>query len=81
MVKATAAAVSHEHPWNGQTLKWLGIMLALLVGCGLASYYCHMYLESDEQDDQQESSLGGPVGRPSTTRPQAASLPHGLTVL
>src|ERR1035441_9251861 len=25
MVKATAAAVSHEHPWNGQTLKWLGI--------------------------------------------------------
>jgi hypothetical protein len=57
MVKATAAAVSHEHPWNGQTLKWLGIMLALLVGCGLASYYCHMYLESDEGDDQQESSL------------------------
>ncbi len=57
VVKATAAAVSHEHPWNGQTLKWLGIMLALLVGCGLASYYCHMYLESDEGDDQQESSL------------------------
>jgi hypothetical protein len=57
MVKATAAAVSHEHPWNGQTLKWLGIMVALLVGCGLASYYCHMYLESDEGDDQQESSL------------------------
>jgi hypothetical protein len=56
MVKATAAAVSHEHPWNGQTLKWLGIMLALLVGCGLASYYCHMYLESDEGDDQQDSA-------------------------
>ena len=62
MVKATAAAVSHEHPWNGQTLKWLGIMLALLVGCGLASYYCHMYLESDEGDDQQESALVGQVG-------------------
>jgi hypothetical protein len=62
MVKATAAAVSHEHPWNGQTLKWLGIMVALLVGCGLASYYCHMYLESDEGDDQQESALVGQVG-------------------
>jgi hypothetical protein len=62
MVKATAAAVSHEHPWNGQTLKWLGIMLALLVGCGLASYYCHMYLETDEGDDQQDSAFVGQVG-------------------
>jgi hypothetical protein len=57
MVKATAAAVAHEHPWNGRTLKWLGIMVALLVGCGLASYYCHMYLEGDDEEDQQESSL------------------------
>jgi hypothetical protein len=31
-------------------------MVALLVGCGLASYYCHMYLESDEGDDQQDSA-------------------------
>jgi hypothetical protein len=57
MVKATAAAVAHEHPWNGRTLRWLGIMVALLVGCGLASYYCHMYLEGDDEEDQQESSL------------------------
>jgi hypothetical protein len=63
VVKATAAAVSHEHPWNGRTLKWLGIMAALLVGCGLASYYCHMYLETDEGDDQQDSALTvGQVG-------------------
>jgi hypothetical protein len=55
VVKATAAAVSHDHAWNGRTLKWLGIMAALLVGCGLASYYCHMYLETDEED-QQESA-------------------------
>jgi hypothetical protein len=57
MVKATAAAVAHEHPWNGRTLRWLGITVALLVGCGLASYYCHMYLEGDDEEDQQESSL------------------------
>jgi hypothetical protein len=56
VVKATSAAVSHEHAWNGGTLKWLGIIVALLVGCGLASYYCHMYLESDEGDDQQDSA-------------------------
>ena len=56
VVKATSAAVSHEHALNGRTLKWLGIMVALLVGCGLASYYCHMYLESDEGDDQQDSA-------------------------
>jgi hypothetical protein len=56
VVKATAAAVSHDHAWNSRTLKWLGIMVALLVGCGLASYYCHMYLETDEGDDQQDSA-------------------------
>ena len=71
VVKATSAAVSHEHAWNGRTLKWLGIMVALLVGCGLASYYCHLYLESDEGDDQQDSAAslrrldvtGEPEGR------------------
>ena len=57
VVKATAAAVSHQHAWNGRTLKWVGIMVALLVGCGLASYYCHLYLETDDEDDQQESRL------------------------
>jgi hypothetical protein len=62
VVKATAAAVSHEHPWNGRTLKWLGIMVALLVGCGLASYYCHMYLETDEGDDQQDSAFMSGAG-------------------
>jgi hypothetical protein len=70
-VKATAASVSHEHPWNGSTLKWLGITLALLVGCGMATYYYHVYGESDEEDqqDSQTSSLvcpevGGPLASP-----------------
>ena len=54
-VKATAAAVSQEHPWNGRTLKWFGILLVLLVCCGLASYYCHLYLE-DEGDDQPQTN-------------------------
>ena len=60
VVKATAAAVSQEHAWNGRTLKWFGILLVLLLGCGLASYYCHLYLE-DNGDDQQDTSTS--VGR------------------
>jgi hypothetical protein len=63
VVKATSAAVSHEHAWNSGTLKWLGIVVALLVGCGLASYYCHLNLENDEGDDQQDSAFStGPGG-------------------
>jgi len=53
-VKATAAAVDGAHAWNGGTLKWFGILLALLLGCGLASYYVHVYGEDDE-DDQDDS--------------------------
>lgn len=54
VVRATMAAVAHEHAWNGSVLKWFGIMLALLVGCGLASYYYHLYGETDE-DEQQDT--------------------------
>lgn len=64
-VKATAAAVSQDRPWGGPTLKWLGIVLALLVGCGMASYYYHVYGESDETDqpDSQTSCLA-PLSTP-----------------
>jgi hypothetical protein len=55
VVKATAAAVSQDRAWNGRTLKWFGILLVLLIGCGLASYYCHLYLE-DDSDDQPDNS-------------------------
>jgi hypothetical protein len=61
VVKATAAAVSEERAWNGRTLKWMGILLVLLTGCGLASYYCHLYLE-DDGDDQQDTTTTS-VGR------------------
>ena len=60
VVKATSAAVSQDNPWNGGTLKWIGILLLLLLGCGLASYYCHVYLEDDGTD---EAPAANPVGR------------------
>jgi hypothetical protein len=55
-VKATAAAVGGANAWNGGTLKWFGILLALLVGCGMASYYVHVYGESDESDEEDMTS-------------------------
>ena len=54
-VNATKAAVSHEAPWNSSTLKWLGLTLLLVAGCGLASYYAHVYLEEDESDQDQDN--------------------------
>jgi hypothetical protein len=49
-VKATAAAVSEKQAWNRRTRKWCGVLLTLLLACGLATYYCHLYLETDEDD-------------------------------
>jgi hypothetical protein len=61
VTRATAASVSGERGWNGHTLRWLGFAVALLVACGLASYYSHLYLEDtgdeDEQSDTTVSSL------------------------
>jgi hypothetical protein len=58
-VRATQHAVENKAGWNGGTVKWFGILLALLMGCGLASYYFHIYGESDEelQDETVTSKL------------------------
>jgi len=54
-VLATAAAVSRERAWNRRTLTWAGILLLLLVGCGLASYYVHLYDEDTDDEDDDEN--------------------------
>jgi hypothetical protein len=56
IVRATSAAVAGERGWNGQSLRWLGLTLALGIGCGLASYYAHVYLEEDEDQGDEEQS-------------------------
>ena len=65
-VKATASAVSDKQAWNRRTRKWCGVLLAVLVACGLATYYCHVYLETDEegQDGGDNSALVLPVAPP-----------------
>jgi len=58
VVRATMAAAAGPSGWNGGSIKWFGILLALLLGCGLATYYYHLYAEGDdEQDDTQTSEI------------------------
>lgn len=60
IVKATAAAMSRESAWNGGTLRWTGIAVALLIACGLVSFYAHVYWEDDDQpdDSQDQGQIG-----------------------
>jgi predicted outer membrane lipoprotein len=53
VVRATAASVSGDRAWNAQTLRWLGVTLAVLAACGYASYYAHLNLEDTDDEDQQ----------------------------
>jgi hypothetical protein len=57
VVKAAAAAMAGEQPWNRATLRWAIILLALLTCCGLASYYVHLYGEQDEDEEQTQQSV------------------------
>lgn len=72
VVKATAAAVGSEAPWNGRTLKWLGLALVLLTTCGFASYYAHVYLEEDEGDQGQDSGAISLLAQPAALSLKAA---------
>ena len=67
-VKATAAAVAGGTSWNGKTLRWLGLTLLLLIGCGLASYYAHVYLEEDDSEQDQDNSAISLLNRPESRR-------------
>jgi hypothetical protein len=57
VVRATRAAVNQPTAWNGPVLRWLGLLLALLIACGAASYYYHMCCETDEDNDQNPASV------------------------
>ena len=73
-VRATMCAVAEKAAWNGGTVKWFGIMLALMAGCGLASYYFHVYGESE--DEQQEEPLTSRVSGTPSPQPFLALLWH-----
>jgi hypothetical protein len=52
IAQSAAAAVSGARAWNARSVKWLLVAVALLVGCGIASWYAHVYYEDDDQDNQ-----------------------------
>ena len=56
VVRATAASVAGDRAWNGHTVRWLGLTLALLFACGYATYYAHMYLEEADGADQEQTT-------------------------
>jgi hypothetical protein len=64
--RATAAAVAEKQPWNSRTRRWCALLLILLTACGLITYYAHVYLESDEdqQDDAVEPGVAMTISRP-----------------
>src|SRR5215831_18613881 len=56
VVRTTAASVSGERAWNGHAVRWLGLTIALLAACGYASYYAHLNLEDNDEEDQQQDT-------------------------
>src|SRR5437899_7576497 len=66
ITRAGAAAVAGERGWNVQSMKWLGLTLATLFLCGMASYYAHNNLEdSGDESDSGDATIskagfGGP---------------------
>jgi hypothetical protein len=56
IVKATAAAVSRDRAWNSGTLKWCGILLAILIACGMVTLWVHRNLEDDGNGNGESDS-------------------------
>ena len=50
-VKATAAAANGKRTWNARTLRWISIVLALALACGVVTYYYHLTEPPDDEDD------------------------------
>jgi len=53
-VKATAAAVSGQRTWNSRTLRWISIILALGLACGVVTYYYHLTEPPEDEDQPQD---------------------------
>jgi hypothetical protein len=76
VVRTAAAAAQGGNAWNAGTLKWFGILVALGIGCGLASYYVHVYGEDDEEDNQD-----GSVTSELIRWPETVLLPPGVAIV
>jgi hypothetical protein len=68
IVRATMAAVGGARAWNAQSVAWLGFALAVLVVCGLASYWAHVNLEETDGEDAQPDGPISQLVRPGRVR-------------
>lgn len=68
VVRATAASVGGDRPWNGLTVRWLTIAVAVLAACGYASWYAHMNLEESDEGDQGPDTTISRLHIPSAPR-------------
>lgn len=63
VVKVTQAASSKEQVWNRETLIWSALIVIVLIGMGLVTYYYHVH-ENDEElledDVRIEKTLSAP---------------------
>jgi formate/nitrite transporter FocA (FNT family) len=82
-VKATVSSVEGATSFNAGALKWLGITLLFLMGCGFAAYYAHLNLEPEEDQQGDEPAVALVISR-DVSRSGSASvrlLPPGTSPL
>jgi len=57
IVLATASAVGAERAWNGRTIGWSLVSLALMCAMGAVTYYAHLH-ENDDANSGEVSPIG-----------------------
>lgn len=55
IVGYTAALVSSESVWTMRTSRWLALILVLLLGIGVVTYYYYLQEDTGETNDEQDN--------------------------
>ncbi len=57
VVRATAAAVENDLPWNSRALLWFGVAVLIAGGMAAATYYAHVHEQDDSGTDQDPTPV------------------------
>lgn len=52
----SAALMSSESIWNARSAKWLALLIVLLLGMGVVTYYYVLQVETNDSGQDQENS-------------------------
>lgn len=55
-VAYSAALLAGDSIWNARSAKWLAIMIVLLLGMGVVTYYYVLQIENSDSGQEQENS-------------------------